>query len=140
MVLGFLFKKKKGKTVKKNKPVNKKNKKLKKVKRGRLNKKKSIKTVSKKEKNIEQIGKVTHYFPKVKAGVIKITKGPLRLGDVIYIKGHTTDFKQRISSMQIERKPIKIAKKGALIGLRVKQRVRQNDIVFKEFHPVRSNK
>lgn len=76
------------------------------------------------------IGTVTHYFPKVRAAVIKL-KAPLATGDVIKIKGHTTDFTQNATSMQIDRVPIKQAKKGEEIGLLVDSRVRQHDLVYK---------
>ena len=85
--------------------------------------------VKKPKENI--VGIVTHYFPKVQAGVIKI-KAPLAVGDMIKIKGHTTDFKQQVASMQIDRVPIKQAKKGQEIGLLVDSRVRQHDVVCKE--------
>ncbi|MBN3038016.1 MAG: hypothetical protein JW869_01205 [Candidatus Omnitrophica bacterium] len=77
------------------------------------------------------MGKVTHYFPRVNAGVILITDGKLGIGDTVHIKGHTTDFKQKVSSMQINNTPIKEAKKGDEIGLLVKRHVRGNDIVYK---------
>jgi len=82
----------------------------------------------KKKENI--IGKVTHYFSKVRAGVIKL-KLPLAIGDTIKIKGHTTDFTQTVNSMQIDRVPINQAKKGQEIGLLVDSRVRQHDKVYK---------
>lgn len=77
-----------------------------------------------------KVGRVTHYFRKVKAGVIKVTRGPIDLGDTLYFKGHTTDFKQKVSSMQIEGKPIKRARRGQLIGLEVRSRVREGDEVY----------
>ena len=76
------------------------------------------------------IGKVTHYFPHVRAAVIKL-KAPLAVGDTIRIKGHTTDFTQKIDSLQIDRTPINEAKKGQEIGLLVDSRVRQHDVVTK---------
>ena len=79
----------------------------------------------------QAIGKVTHYFPHVKAGVILVTKGTVTIGDTLRIKGHTTDFKQKITSMQIDNAPIEEAKAGQEIGILVKSRVRHNDIVYK---------
>ena len=76
------------------------------------------------------IGRITHYFPKVMAGVIKLT-GPLTLGDVIKIKGHTTDLTQTVTSIQIDRVPITAARKGQEIGLLVNSRVRRRDAVYK---------
>jgi putative protease len=76
------------------------------------------------------VGIVTHYFPKVRAAVVKL-KSPLNIGDTLRIKGHTTDFTQAITSMQIDRSPITQAKKGQEIGLLVESRVRQHDLVYK---------
>jgi putative protease len=84
--------------------------------------------IKKPKENI--IGKVTHYFPKVRAAVIKL-KAPLAVGDVVKIKGHTTDFTQNVASLQIDRVPINVAKKGQEIGLLVNSRVRQHDVVYK---------
>ena len=76
------------------------------------------------------IGIVTHYFPKVRAAVVKL-KAPLAIGETVKIKGHTTDFKQKIISMQIDRVPITAGKRGNEIGLLVNSRVRQHDTVYK---------
>ncbi|MDD5449237.1 MAG: translation elongation factor-like protein [Candidatus Omnitrophica bacterium] len=73
---------------------------------------------------------MTHFFPHVSAGVIKLSK-ELKVGDMIRLKGHTTDFKQPIDSMQIEHVPVTEAKKGAEIGIKVKDRVRIGDLVYK---------
>lgn len=78
----------------------------------------------------EVIGKVTHYFPHVRAAVIKL-KAPLSIGDTIKIKGHTTDLIETVSSIQMDRAPIDQGKKGQEIGLLVNSRVRQHDIVYK---------
>lgn len=83
---------------------------------------------SRKKENI--IGKITHYFPKVRAAVVKLDK-PLAVGDVVKIKGHTTDFQQAVTSMQVDRVSISQAKKGQEIGLLVDSRVRQHDTVYK---------
>ncbi len=76
------------------------------------------------------VGTITHYFPKVRAAVIKL-KAELKLGDMLRIKGHTTDLKQLVNSLQIDRVPVDIAKKGQEIGLLVDSRVRQHDTVYK---------
>ena len=89
-------------------------------------------TVTKVKKPLlEPVGQITHYFPHVKAGVVKVKKGDIRLGDTIHIKGHTTDFKQKVTSLQFDHQPIQKATKGQEVGLQVKSRVRQNDLVFK---------
>jgi len=76
------------------------------------------------------IGEITHFFPHVNAGVIKLRK-PLTVGDQIYIKGHTSDFKEKVESMQIDRVPVQSAKAGDEIGILVKSRVRIGDTVYK---------
>lgn len=76
------------------------------------------------------IGAITHYFPHVNAAVIKL-KSSLKIGDIIRIKGHTTDFQETITSMQINRVPITEAKSGDEIGLLVNSRVRAGDTVYK---------
>lgn len=65
------------------------------------------------------VGRITHFFPKVNAAVIIITRGKLSLGDTIRIVGPIDSFVQQIKSMQINRTPIKTAKKGDEIGLEV---------------------
>ena len=75
---------------------------------------------------------VTHYFPHVNAAVLRIKTGEIRIGDELLFKGHTTDFKQKVISMQIDHKPVLIAKKGDDFGVQVKSRVRAGDLVFKK--------
>ena len=84
--------------------------------------------IKKAKQNI--IGVVTHYFPRVRAAVVKL-KAPLNLGEGVRIKGHTTDFTQMVNSMQINCQPITSAKRGQEIGLLVNSRVRHNDTVYK---------
>lgn len=79
----------------------------------------------------EPIGEITHFFPHVKAGVIKIAKDALSIGDTIYVKGHTTSFEQKIKSMQVNHVPVERASKGQEIGIKVKGRVRRGDKVYK---------
>ncbi len=79
----------------------------------------------------EPIGEVTHFFPHVKAGVIKLKRDTLSAGDTIYIKGHTTNFEQKVSSMQVNHSPIEKASKGQEVGMKVKSKVRHGDKVYK---------
>ncbi len=79
----------------------------------------------------EEIGKVTHYFSKINVGVLELTKGELRVGDTIHLKGHTTDFYQKVESMQIEHQPVESAKAGDSLGIKVEGPVREHDLVFK---------
>lgn len=77
----------------------------------------------------EKIGNVTHYFGNIPAGIIKLT-GTLKAGDRIHFKGATTDFEQEVTSMQINHKDVKEAKKGDEIGIQITDRVREGDEVF----------
>ncbi|TRO56243.1 translation elongation factor-like protein [Candidatus Bathyarchaeota archaeon] len=76
------------------------------------------------------IGKVTNYYSKINVAVIELS-GPLKQGDEIAIKGATTEFTQTVESMQIERKNIESAQAGQAIGLKVKERVRIGDTVYR---------
>ncbi len=80
---------------------------------------------------IEEVGKVFTYFSKIGVAGIKITKGTLRVGDKIRIQGNTTGFEQTVDSMQIDREAVKEAGVGQSVGIKVKERVRPNDVVYK---------
>jgi len=79
---------------------------------------------------MEEIGEVTHYFSKISVGAIKLS-GTLKVGDKIRFKGATTDFEQVVESMQIEGQNVEQAGPGDEIGLKVKERVREGDTVYK---------
>ncbi|MFQ6069518.1 MAG: hypothetical protein ACE5LC_03220 [Candidatus Aminicenantales bacterium] len=79
----------------------------------------------------EEIGRITHYFTRINVGVLEVTKGVLKVGETIHVKGHTTDFFQKVESMQIEHQPVEVAKAGESVGLKVENPVRANDLVFK---------
>lgn len=119
----------KRKTVKKSKPkISARPKKV--VKKSSS---KKIKKGAKKalELNLEKVGDVTHYFPHVNAAAVKVLKGGIKVGDQIYIKGHTTDFKEKVNSIQLDLVSIQEGKKGQEIGLLVKSRVRIGDSVYR---------
>ncbi len=77
------------------------------------------------------VGEITHYFGNIEVAVIKISRGRLMVGDPLRIKGHTTDFRMTIGSMQIDRKPVDVAGRGQEIGVKVPEPVRAGDLVFK---------
>ena len=77
----------------------------------------------------KEIGEVIDYFSRVGVIAIKLSSA-LKIGDTIHIKGHTTDITQEVESMQINNKPVKGAKKGDDIGIKVNDRARKNDKVF----------
>ena len=82
-----------------------------------------------KETKEKEIGRVSTYFSHVGVAAIKLSSG-LKVGDKIRLKGHTTDFEEKVSSMQIENDSVKEAKKGDHIGIKVSEKVRPNDSVF----------
>jgi putative protease len=63
--------------------------------------------------------------------VVEVTGESLTIGDLIRIKGRTTDYTQFVTSMQIEHVPVQTANAGDVIGLEVKDRVREHDTVYK---------
>jgi len=77
-----------------------------------------------------EVGRVTHYFSKISVAVVEL-KAPLKVGDRILIRGATTNFEQTVDSMQIEHKPVQEAQPGLSVGIKVKDRVREKDIVYK---------
>jgi translation elongation factor EF-1alpha len=77
----------------------------------------------------KKLGEITHYFDHIKVGIVKV-ESPIKVGDKIHIKGHTTDFEQEIDEMQLDHKGIEEAKKGQEVGMKVKEHVREGDEVF----------
>lgn len=78
-----------------------------------------------------KLGLITHYFGKVGVGIINLTDGDLKVGDKIHVKGHTSEFEQIVESIQIEHQDVQEAKKGAQAGVKIKEHVREHDVVFK---------
>ena len=78
-----------------------------------------------------EVGIVTHYFGHVGVAAIVLTEGELAVGDTIHVKGHTSDFTCTVDSMQVDHKPVQIAKKGEGIGMVVPQKVHEHDKVYK---------
>jgi putative protease len=79
----------------------------------------------------EKVGEVKKFFAKPSVAAVEVTTGTLKVGDVLHFKGHTTDFEETITSMQVNNQPVAEAKTGDLIGIQVKDRVRENDQVYK---------
>jgi putative protease len=79
----------------------------------------------------ELIGRITHYFSNLSVGIIELTGGELNIGDVIHIKGKHTDFTQSVDSMQLEHQSVSHAGKGKSVGIKVKEKVREHDQVFR---------
>jgi hypothetical protein len=78
----------------------------------------------------ELIGTITHYFPKPQVGVLKL-QADLKLGDVLHIRGHTTDFEQEIESMQVEHSAVETANEGTEVAVRLRERARAGDEAYR---------
>ena len=78
-----------------------------------------------------EVGTVIQFFAKPSVAAVEISAGPVAIGDTIRIRGATTDFEQKIESMEIERTPVPTATTGQAVGIKVKDRVRPHDKVFK---------
>ena len=78
----------------------------------------------------EEIGKVSDFFAHPVVAGIELT-GTLKVGDLIKIKGHTTDLELTVNSMQINNADVTEAKKGDSVGVKVTERVRRGDTVYK---------
>ena len=76
------------------------------------------------------IGHVSHYFNKINVAVL-IIKDELKVGDTIHVLGHTTNFAQKVTSMQIEHKNVDSVKPGDDFAIKVIEPVRDHDIVYK---------
>ena len=70
------------------------------------------------EKKEKEIGRVSSYFSKAGVAAIKLS-AKLKVGDKVHLKGYTTDFEEKVNSLQIERNDVKEAKKGDHIGIKV---------------------
>jgi len=79
----------------------------------------------------EPIGIVTHYYSHLSVAILKLETGSLRVGDLIHIRGHTSDFSQPVESMEIDHVHVSEARPGQSFGLRVKEHAREHDVVYK---------
>ena len=80
----------------------------------------------------EKIGFVSNYFSKISVAAVEITDGTVSVGDTLHFLGHTTDFESRVDSMQIEHKSVAEAKKGDNVGVKVSEKIRRGDKVYKK--------
>ena len=76
------------------------------------------------------VGKVTHYYNRIGVAIIELSED-LQYGDQISVEGGITNIQETVDSMQYEHKPIKNARKGEEIALKVKDTVRPGDVVYK---------
>ncbi len=76
------------------------------------------------------VGTVTHYYSHLGVAVVQINKGVIRIGDTVHMKGHTTDFTQKVESMEYEHQHTELASAGQSVGLKVVDHTREHDILF----------
>ena len=79
----------------------------------------------------EEVGVVVKFFSKPSVAAIEITKGNIKKGDTLRYKGHTTDFTEVVKSMEVDNSSVEEVKAGDLVGVKVKERVREKDTVYK---------
>jgi putative protease len=79
----------------------------------------------------QEVGKVSNFFAKINVAAIKVTDGVIKVGDTLHFKGQTTDFQDTVSRMEVEGQSVDEAKPGDEIGIKVKDRVREHDSVYK---------
>ncbi len=77
-----------------------------------------------------KIGTVTHYFTHLHVAAVTIADGELRIGDTIHINGHTSDFIQKIASMELEHESVDVAKPGDDIAIAMDEYTREHDSVY----------
>ena len=79
----------------------------------------------------ERIGVVTHYFSHLNVAVVKLEAATLRVGDTIHIRGHTTDFKQRVDSLEVNHASVPEVGPNDDFGLKVREHAREHDVVYR---------
>jgi hypothetical protein len=80
----------------------------------------------------QRIGVVKHYYSHLSVATMQLEPGmTLRVGEVIHIRGHTTDFTQRVESLEVNHAPVLEVKPGDDFGLKVIEHAREHDVVFK---------
>jgi putative protease len=77
-----------------------------------------------------KIGTVTHYFTDLHVAAVEIVDGELHTGDTIHIKGHTSDFMQKIGSMELDHESADVAKPGDSVGIAMAEYTREHDSVY----------
>lgn len=78
-----------------------------------------------------KIGEVFHFFGKIGVAAIRLTDGALAVGDTIQVQGPSTNLTQVVEMMQIEHGAVSRAEKGQEVGVKLKDRARERDLVYK---------
>ena len=79
----------------------------------------------------QEVGVVVKFFAKPSVAAIQVTGGSIKKGDILKFKGHTTDFTDTVVSVQIDNKAVDEAPSGSMVGIKVKERVRESDKVYR---------
>ena len=79
----------------------------------------------------EQVAVIVKFFAKPSVAALEVTGGTIKTGDLLRYKGHTTDFTEEVRSMEVDNQSVDEAKQGDMVGVKVKERVRENDNVYK---------
>ena len=82
-----------------------------------------------------KVGEVFHYYSKVGVAAIRLADGALAVGDTIQVQGPSTNLTQTVESMQIEQIPVARAERGESVGIKVKEKVREKDLVYRVVSP-----
>ncbi|MBI4148968.1 hypothetical protein HY491_00830 [Candidatus Woesearchaeota archaeon] len=78
----------------------------------------------------QEVGRIIHFYTNISVGIVQLS-GAIKVGDIIHVKGATTDFTQKVASMQVSHAQVAVANPGESIGIQVKDHVREHDIVYK---------
>ena len=78
----------------------------------------------------KRIGTVSHYYAQSQAAIVRLDSGALHVGDAIHIRGHTTDFYERVEELKVDDRTVDAARAGQSVGIRLTRTVRENDGVF----------
>lgn len=79
----------------------------------------------------ELIGTVVHYFKGPSVAVVRLTEGELAVGDRVHFHGHTTEFTEQVTSMEVNHEKVQLAKAGDEVAIQIVDRARPHDQVFK---------
>jgi hypothetical protein len=77
-----------------------------------------------------RIGVVTHYYDQLGVAVLALEDG-LSIGDIVHLSGHSTDFIQRVESIEIDHEKMQVVGPGADVALKVDEQVHRGDIIFR---------
>ena len=79
----------------------------------------------------EQVAVIVKFFSKPSVAALEVTGESIKKGDLLRYKGHTTDFTEQVTSMEVDNQAVDEVKTGDLVGIKVKERVRENDKVYR---------